>query len=77
MVTINRTSSEPYQVSYGSAPVCEIANRVKSVPAEFISPQGNDVTPAILPYLRPLVQGEPDIRFAQGIPCYLPVPHLS
>ena len=77
MVTIKRLSSDPYQISYGSAPVCEIANGVKSVPAEFINPQGNDVTPKILPYLRPLVQGEPNIRFEQGIPCYLPVPHLS
>lgn len=77
MVTIKRISSEPYQISYGSAPVCEIANGVKSVPAEFINPQGNDVTPEILPYLRPLIQREPDIRYAQGIPCYLPVPHLS
>lgn len=77
MVTIQRLSSDPYQVSYSAAPVCEIANKVKSVPAEFIHPQGNDVTPKILPYLRPLVQGEPNIQFAQGIPCYLPVPHLS
>lgn len=77
MVTIKRISSEPYQVSYGSAPVREIANGVKSVPAEFINPRGNDVTPEILPYLRPLIQGEPDIRYAQGVPCYLPVPHLS
>ncbi len=77
MVTIQRVSDEPYQVAYGSAPVCEIANGVKEVPAEFISPEGNDVAEGILAYLRPLVQGEPKIRFEQGVPCYLPVRHLS
>ncbi len=76
MVTIQRTGSQPYQVTYGSSPVCEIANQVKSVPKEFINAAGNDVTPEILPYLQPLVQGQPKIAFDQGIPRYLPVPHL-
>ncbi|EOS21482.1 hypothetical protein C806_04465 [Lachnospiraceae bacterium 3-1] len=76
MVTIKRESNEPYQVSYGASPVCEIANKVKSVPPEFITPQGNDVTPEMISYLKPLIQGEPEITFSQGIPCYLPVSHL-
>lgn len=76
MVTITRTSNEPYQVSYGASPVCEIANKVKSVPPEFINSQGNDVTPKMVSYLKPLIQGEPEITFSEGIPCYLPVSHL-
>ncbi len=77
MVTIQRIQEEPYQVSYGASPVREIANQVKSVPPEFIHPKGNDVSPAMLSYLKPLIQGEPGLTFSQGIPCYLPVPHLS
>ena len=77
MVTIQRVQEEPYQVSYGASPVREIANQVKSVPPEFIHPKGNDVSPAMLSYLKPLIQGEPALTFSQGIPCYLPVPHLS
>lgn len=77
MVTIQRIQEEPYQVSYGASPVREIANQVKSVPPEFIHPKGNDVSPAMLSYLKPLIQGEPGLTFFQGIPCYLPVPHLS
>ncbi len=76
MVTIQRICSDPYQVSYGSSPVCEIANQVKSVPRELINDAGNDVMPEILSYLRPLIQGEPEIEFEQGIPRYLPVPQL-
>ena len=76
MVTIQRICSEPYQVSYGSSPVCGIANQVKSVPREFINDAGNDVMPEILSYLRPLIQGEPEIDFERGIPRYLPVPQL-
>ncbi len=77
MVTIQRIQEEPYQVSYGASPVREIANQVKSVPPEFIHPKGNDVSPAMLSYLKPLIQGEPGLTFSQGIPCYLPVPHIS
>ncbi len=76
MVIIQRTGSEPYQVSYGSSPVCDIANQVKSVPKAYINAAGNDVTPEILSYLRPLIQGQPKLAFDQGIPRYLPVPHL-
>ena len=77
MVTLTRTSSNPYQTACGASPVCEIANKVKSVPPEFITPQGNDVTPQLVSYLKPLIQGEVDITFSEGIPSYLPVPHLG
>ncbi|MCI9136629.1 MAG: 6-phosphofructokinase [Lachnospiraceae bacterium] len=76
MVTLKRISNEPYKVVCDSAPVCEIANQVKSVPAEFINEQGNDVLPGILPYLKPLIQGESGVNFSKGIPTYLPIPHL-
>lgn len=77
MVTVQRAQEGPYQVSYGAVPVSEVANQVKSVPPEFIHPNGNDVSPAMVSYLKPLIQGEPDLTFSQGVPCYLPVPHLS
>ncbi|MEY8517441.1 6-phosphofructokinase [Lachnospiraceae bacterium 29-84] len=76
MVTITRTSSDPYTVEYGSAPVCDIANGVKAVPAEWINDRGNGVTEEMAAYIRPLIQGEPEITFVDGIPSYLPVPHL-
>ncbi|MCI8484861.1 MAG: 6-phosphofructokinase [Lachnospiraceae bacterium] len=76
MVTLLRTSDEPYQVACDASPVCDIANKVKHVPDAFINEEGNDVTDQILPYLKPLIQGETHVAFDQGIPCYLPIPHL-
>lgn len=76
MVILRRTGDDPYQTVCSDAPVSEIANQVKSVPAEFINTQGNDVTDKMISYLRPLIQGESEITFEQGLPCYLPIPHL-
>lgn len=76
MVTICRDSDAPYSVSYGSVPVTEIANGVKQVPLDFINEAGNDVTEEMISYLTPLIQGEPEITFENGLPVYLPVAHL-
>ncbi len=76
MVILRRTGDEPYEAVCGDAPVSEIANQVKSVPADFINTQGNDVTDKMISYLKPLIQGEAEIAFEQGLPCYLPIPHL-
>lgn len=76
MVILRRTGDEPYEAVCGDAPVSEIANQVKSVSADFINTQGNDVTDKMISYLKPLIQGEAEIAFEQGLPCYLPIPHL-
>lgn len=76
MLTINRVSDAPYTVEYGCVPVCEVANKAKDVPLEFITERGNDLTDEILAYLKPLVQGEMPVSYEQGIPSYLPVDHL-
>lgn len=76
MAVLERTSSEPYVVRYDSCPVHEIANQVKPVPRAWINVEGNDVTDEMLDYLRPLIQGEPHVRFKDGLPDYLPVEHL-
>lgn len=76
MVTLIRSGNEPYQTVCSCSPVCDIANNVKHVPAEFINAQGNDVTPEMIAYLKPLIVREPEITFSQGLPDYLPVTHL-
>ena len=55
MVTIERLRHQPYQVSYGKAPLNSVAVRAKSMPDHFINSSGNDVTEAALEYLKPLV----------------------
>jgi 6-phosphofructokinase 1 len=68
MVSIVRKSSDPYRWSLGTAALAEVAVHAKPMPDEFISPQGNNVTPACLAYLRPLVGPLPEYARLKGIP---------
>lgn len=77
MVSIKRDSNEPYTVSFGYSEIKHIANEAKSVPIEWISSSRNDVTQPLIDYLRPLIQGEADISYENGLPVYLNVSHLA
>ena len=77
MVTLNRTSNDPYTVSYSHAPIKGIANEAKSIPREWINERGNDIQPELYDYLKPLVQGEVPIEYNNGVPVYMPVTHLK
>lgn len=68
MSTIQRVSSNPYRVTYSSVPVKQVANHEKKVPAELIKENGHDVTEEMMEYLLPLIQGEVNIRYENGIP---------
>ena len=76
MTSIERVSEDPYQISYSSVPVSDVANGVKNVPRDFINERGNDVTEKMVEYLKPLIQGEVDLSFNDGLPDFLPIPHL-
>ena len=68
MVTVTRTASEPYSAVIGSSDVSQIANRIRSVPDEYINETGNNVTEACTDYLLPLIAGERKIVYSRGIP---------
>lgn len=76
MVTVNRTSDAPYTTEIGSFDIHNIANEVRNVPREWINEAGNDVTDEMITYLRPLIAGEPEITFEDGLPTYLNIAHL-
>ncbi len=57
MVTLLREPGPDYRCTTGSVPLAEIANVEKRLPAEFLSAEGNFVTPAFLEYATPLVGG--------------------
>lgn len=77
MVTLTRVSNHPYTVEYSTASIDEIANFEKTVPSQWINEAGNDVTDDIIEYIKPLIVGESDIQYKNGIPVYLPVDHLQ
>lgn len=76
MVVMKRTSSTPYTIAYEAAPIRGIANEAKSVPVEWINERGNDVTREMTDYLAPLILGEAEVPYENGLPVYLDITHL-
>ena len=71
MMCFTRTSDKPYTVEPTYADIDKIANQVREVPAEFINEAGNDVTDACLEYIKPLIAGESEVFWEQGLPKHL------
>lgn len=68
MASIHRNNSVPYNIKLVSVPVAKVANYEKKVPFEYINQAGNDVTDEMIEYLKPLIQGEVNIKYEYGIP---------
>ncbi len=68
MMSILRKAGNAYRVENKPADVAAIANRVRTVPDEFINAEGNHVTEACVQYLLPLIQGEVRPIYQNGIP---------
>ena len=68
MAAIKRLSDKPYLVEFVPVPVNEVANHEKIVPMEWINERGNDVTEEMMSYLLPLIQGETNLKYENGIP---------
>ncbi|MBQ4057500.1 MAG: 6-phosphofructokinase [Lachnospiraceae bacterium] len=77
MLTLNRVSDKPYEITIGTADIQGIANEAKSIPREWINEAGNDITDALHDYMAPLIEGEPIVKYNNGLPVYLPVGHLD
>ncbi len=77
MTIINRTGNQPYTYEISHSPVIDIANKAKSVPREWINEAGNDVTEDMLTYLKPLITGQIELTYEDGIPSYPNISHLT
>ena len=71
MMTINRADSEEYSSYFDSADIAGIANGVKQVPREFITPDGNQITDECKKYLAPLIVGERFPEYENGLPKHI------
>ena len=71
MATIERAEGENYSASYGMADIRTIANEIKTVPADYINGRGNGVTEKCMDYLKPLILGENEIRYENGLPRHI------
>lgn len=70
MPTIVRESSSPYRWSVGEAPLSDVANVEKKMPADFITENGFGITAAAREYFSPLIQGEDYPPYRNGLPQY-------
>ena len=68
MATIDRAEGEEYSVTFGYRDISTIANAVRGVPDEYINAEANGITEAGLNYLKPLIIGEIDIKYVNGMP---------
>jgi 6-phosphofructokinase 1 len=71
MPAIRRLSDAPYEWDIVEAPLSEVANQEKLLPANFISADGFSITEAARRYLAPLIVGEAYPPFKNGLPEYL------
>jgi ATP-dependent phosphofructokinase / diphosphate-dependent phosphofructokinase len=60
-------SDDPYTISYELVPVKKVCNKEKFFPKKWIV-NGNDISDEFLKYVLPLIQGEPDIKYEDGVP---------
>jgi ATP-dependent phosphofructokinase / diphosphate-dependent phosphofructokinase len=77
MPAIRRLSDTPYRWDIIAAPLNEIANREKLLPAEFIGADGFGITEAARRYLAPLVVGEAYPPFKDGLPDYVKLQNVA
>lgn len=71
MMIYNRISDTPYKVSFECCEIEKCANHEKVIPPEFIAPSGNDVTEEFIKYVYPLIQGEIDVIYKNGLPVHI------
>jgi 6-phosphofructokinase 1 len=74
---IVRTADAPYRWKVEAAPLDRIANREKTMPANFIRKDGHGITDAARRYLEPLIRGEAYPTYGRdGLPRYVALKNL-
>ena len=71
MVTLLRAEKETYECVTGLAPLTEVANGVKRLPADWINENGISMNHQFTKYAQPLIQGEISPEFENGLPNFV------
>lgn len=77
MMVFKRKDTPEYAVEIDAIDVSNAANLEKKVPVEWINEAGNDITPELYNYLAPLIMGEVNVTYKNGVPHYLDIAHLE
>ncbi len=70
MMIFKRVSDEPYKLEISSCDINIIANQEKTFPIEWITPEGNNIKEEALKYFQPLILGEVDTVYENGLTKY-------
>jgi len=70
MVYFNRIQNNPYKIIIEAADVSAVANIEKKVPTNWIDSKGQHVSPELVEYLLPLIQGETNVNYQNGLPSF-------
>ena len=65
MVTIERNNKETF---FGNTDLKKVAKQIKYVNKEYINEKQNNITEAFIEYALPLIQGEVEIPYLNGMP---------
>ncbi len=71
MVGMKRKEGTEYDVAYFAVDADKVANFVRHFPAEWLLDDYAGVREEGLNYLRPLIQGSPDVTYKNGLPAYV------
>ena len=71
MITLDRNGDDPYQCGTSAYDILAIANVERPVPAEWITEDGCDVNDGYVKYARPLIMGELQPLYVNGVPRHL------
>jgi len=71
MVILVRAEGEAYSCETSLAPLSEIANGVKEIPADWISEDRVSMTAKFIKYCQPLIQGEVEVPYENGVPSFV------
>ena len=77
MIALKRVSDSPYKVDYFTTDIDNVANHEKKVPDNYINEEGNDVTKEMVNYLLPLVEGQTEHFYENGLPLLLSLKQLQ
>lgn len=70
MVKLVRQGNDPYKWSIGLTQLSDVAKAGNPIPAEWLAADKLLPNEAFLHHVRPLIQGEPEVPMAGGLPAY-------
>ncbi|MEI6286405.1 MAG: 6-phosphofructokinase [Bacillota bacterium] len=70
MVQMVRQPGPEYKIAFESIELSRVANVENKVPRSMINEKGNNVTEEFIQYARPLIEGQPNLTFKDGLPWY-------